>query len=231
MQITPHLYWYPWQGYGNNCNTVILAGEKTVLFDPGHVRNEYRENCLEQLESKMSQDGFSLEKVDLIICTHTHPDHFESAVFIRQHSGAKLAVHRDEEQILKLMSKAYQERMGDKAPDLSVDILLQEGELEIGANSRIALQVLHTPGHSPGSVSFYCPGEKALITGDTIFMGSIGRTDLPGGDMKAMSRSVKKLNSIGGVEWVLPGHMDLIEGSDNIKKNFSRIKNFFLGIG
>lgn len=224
MLLGGKVYWYPWEGYGNNCNTYLIAGEKNVLVDPGHLRNEFRESCMDTLEQKLKKDGFSFEDIKLIICTHGHPDHFESASFLRDKSGARVAIHKDEEPMLQAISGIYRERQGDNAPDMTPDILLDEGELEAGDT---VIKVIHTPGHSPGSVSFYLPEEKALISGDTVFRGSIGRTDLPGGNMDTMKESVDKLSLLDDIEWLLPGHMDLVEGNENVKRNFETIKNYF----
>ncbi len=224
MLLTGNIYWYPWEGYGNNCNTYLLAGEKNVLVDPGHLRNESRESCMDALERKVKADGFSFEDIHLIICTHGHPDHYESASFLREKSGARIAIHKDEEPMLQAMAGIYRERQGDNAPDLNPDIFLDEGDLEVGD---LAIKVIHTPGHSPGSVCFYLPNENALISGDTVFRSSIGRTDLPGGDMEAMRESVDKLSLLDNVQLLLPGHMDQVEGEENVKRNFQTIKNFF----
>lgn len=224
MKLRERIYGYPWRGYGNNCNTYLLVGEKKVLVDPGHVVNEFRENCLDTLQKQLEKDGFSLDDVDMVLCTHGHPDHYESASTVREKSGARVAIFKEEESLLDAMARMFRERRGDDAPDLTPDILIEEGELEVGD---ITLEVIHTPGHSPGSTCFYFADEKTLITGDTIFRGSIGRTDLPGGDMGAMKDSVNKLAQMEDVELLLTGHMEHVEGTEEIKRNFSSIKNFF----
>jgi hydroxyacylglutathione hydrolase len=103
------------------------------------------------------------------------------------------------------------------------DILLQEGDLQIGD---IALQVLHTPGHSPGSICLYWPAEKALFTGDLIFNQGIGRTDLPGGNGQALKESIRKASALD-VEILLPGHGDAISGRDAVRKNFEGVESFW----
>jgi hydroxyacylglutathione hydrolase len=106
---------------------------------------------------------------------------------------------------------------------------LEEGELSLYPKdpSGEKIRVITSPGHSPGCVCFYLPGEKALISGDTIFQNSIGRTDLPGGDMEIMGKSVEKLASLKGIELLLPGHMDYISGAAAVDNNFTQIKRFF----
>ncbi len=224
MHLQGKIYAYPWRGHGNNCNTYLLAGEKNVLVDPGHIRNEFRESCLETLEKELAEDGFNWENIDIILCTHGHPDHFESAGTVRDKSGARVFLFKEEEPLLDAMARMFRERYGDNAPELSTDVLLDEGQLELGD---IALEVIHTPGHSPGSACFYFPAENVLISGDTVFRGSIGRTDLPGGDMGSMKSSVDKLANLSGVELLLPGHMDPVKGEEEVKRNFMSIKTFF----
>lgn len=225
MLLTDNLFWYPWEGYGNNCNTYLIQGGKNILIDPGHLRNELGEKCLERLQKKLEQDGISFKDIHLIICTHGHPDHYEAAPAIREQSGVRIAVHKDEEYLLEAMARIYRERGGDDAIDFTPDILIQEGDLEVGGT---VLKVLHTPGHSPGSICLYHQREKALVSGDTVFRSSIGRTDLPGGDMEAMKESINKLALIKEeIQWLLPGHMNMIEGPDNVNLNFTTIKNYF----
>ena len=227
MQITEKLYWYPWQGRANNCNSYLYKGEQTILFDPGHIRNELNENCYEMLVSQLSKDGVNLKDIDLILCTHGHPDHVESAGLVREDSGARFAIHADDQFILEAIAQQYSARSGKELPSLEADLNLKEGKLDLGKDSSDQIEVLHTPGHSPGCVCFYLPEEKALISGDTIFEGSIGRTDFPGGDMAAMGRSVDKLMQVTDIEYLLPGHMNCVTGVEAVRSNLKRIKGVF----
>ncbi len=229
MQLTEKLYWYPWQGMANNCNSYLYRGEQLILFDPGHINNELNENCLERLSSQISDDGFDLNDLDLVLCTHGHPDHVEAVGQIREQSGARFGIHKDDEFILEAMAKHYANQGGEDFPSLKPDFYLEEGDLDSGSGKEAGeqIKVLHTPGHSPGCVCFYLPGEKALISGDTVFEGSIGRADLPGGDMDTLGRSVEKLASLEDIEMLLPGHMGYVSGSAAVKRNIEQIKRFF----
>jgi len=225
MQITEKLYCYPWQGSGNNCNTYLYAGEKTILIDPGHIQNELGERCLQRLLVGLEQDGFTPEQLDLLLCTHSHTDHCEAAVYFKEQKEIALAMHKDEEEHMEAIARFYLQMTGRKPQKPKIDLFLQEGELAVGKEDII--QVLHTPGHSPGSLSFYFPAERALITGDVVFYGSIGRTDLPDGDIQILEKSVKKLAAITDVDWLLPGHMQTVKGQQAIQRNYQLIQQMF----
>ena len=229
MQLTEKLYWYPWQGRANNCNSIIYTGSKMVLFDPGHIYNDFNESCLETLHRQADADGLSLKDVDLILCTHGHPDHVEAAGLVRKESGAAFGISRDDEFILEAITQHYASRSGKELPDLKPDFYLEEGMLNLNEDEPDGekIQVITSPGHSPGCVCFYLPAEKTLISGDTIFQNSIGRTDLPGGDLNIMAESVDKLAALDNIERLLPGHMGHIAGAAEVKNNFSQIKRFF----
>ncbi len=229
MQLTGQLYYYPWQGRANNCNSYLLKGAQTILFDPGHIYNELNESCLEMLTRGMAADGIDINDVDLVLCTHGHPDHVEAAGTIRGQSGARFHIHRDDEFILDAISQHYAAQKGRELPSLKPDLYLREGRLEPDAEGGEGdqIEIIHTPGHSPGGVCFYLPAYKALISGDTVFEGSIGRADLPGGNMATLGASVEKLSRLEGIELLLPGHMGHIEGEAAVKENFEQIKRFF----
>jgi hydroxyacylglutathione hydrolase len=82
--------------------------------------------------------------------------------------------------------------------------------------------VIYTPGHSPGSISLYLPETKILFTGDLLFKGGVGRTDLPGGNGSQLKESIKSLTQLE-IEWLLPGHGEIVSGATDIKTNFDRV--------
>ena len=226
MRLIDNLYYYIWRGMGNNCNTYLFAGETLTLIDPGHVRNELGEPCMEILLDAMKKDGFEPQDIELIILTHSHPDHCEAAATIIRKSKARLAIHRDEEEYFKSIGERITRLFGLEPVKLEPDFFLEEGELKLGKQAGIELTVLMTPGHSPGSVSLYWAKEKALITGDAVFSGSIGRTDLPGGSGEMLKESIQRLSQLD-VEYLLPGHMDIVTGKKNVERNFAMIKCMF----
>jgi len=218
MKLDSDLYAYPWMSMQeNNCNTYLLGGDVPVLIDPGH------QHLVKNLIAQMEKDKNRLEDIRLIIATHVHPDHFEaSQTFAR--AGVLMAMHPEEEKFLKEVGSEFYRAFGGEMPDMKVDFFLKEGQLKVGSTT---LQVLHTPGHSPGSISLYWPEKKALFTGDAVFYMGVGRTDLPGGDGHLLRESIERLSRLDA-EWLLSGHGEVIRGKRNIQQNFRYIRtNFF----
>ena len=234
MKLVENLYCYIWPGRGNNCNTYVFAnvldgGRPHVVIDPGHLVNEFREPCFEQLLASMVGDGLRPEDVGLIINTHSHPDHCEAsqalADITRSNAGqgqakqALIAFHEDEVAYRREMAQRFGMHV-----EMEPDLLLREGDLDLG---NVHLKVLHTPGHSPGSISLYWADQRVLITGDVVFYGGIGRTDLPGGDGQLLKQSIERLSEFD-TEYLLPGHSTqfgmIVQGKDKITKNFRFIK-------
>jgi glyoxylase-like metal-dependent hydrolase (beta-lactamase superfamily II) len=103
------------------------------------------------------------------------------------------------------------------------EIQLREGDLKIGD---LDFEVIHTPGHSPGSVCIYWPERKTLFTGDVVFNQGIGRTDLPGGNGQKLKESIMKISRLE-VDYVLTGHGDIVEGKEAVKNNFKAIEDLW----
>ncbi len=220
MKLTENLYAYVWEGNDNNCNTYlfahVLTENKHIIIDPGHVITPYlREPAYDMLVKKIGQDGLKVEDIGLVILTHAHPDHFESAKKFKEKSKCLIAMYQTDEQI-------YQMFGGGK-----VDLLLEEGELKLDKKIQEKLEIYHTPGHSPGHISIYWPSKKALAVGDVIFYRNTGRVDLPGGDPAQLKMSIDKLSKLD-VEYLLCGHPydnpGVIQGKDAVKKNFEFVK-------
>jgi len=225
MYLLPNLYYYIWQGMGNNCNSYLITGKTLTLIDPGHINNEYGEPCLKRLSNAMKADGFNIDDVDLIIITHEHPDHFESAPVINK-GKAKIVMYQSKDNYNKLAHGPIGRAIGLKPMEFKPDIFVKDGDiLDLGG---ISLNILYSPGHSPESMCLYWEETKALITGDVIFMMSIGRTDFPGGDITLLKQSIVRLSQLD-VDYLLPGHMDIVTGKDKVQRNFAAVRNSFFG--
>jgi hydroxyacylglutathione hydrolase len=155
--------------------------------------------------------------VDYIVCTHAHFDHVGAIPKIKKETGAKVVIHRDEIDIYHGaadMAAFWGYNISPlPEPDFFVD---DDDEIKIGD---LTFRVLHTPGHSPGSMCLF--GEGIVITGDTLFAGSVGRTDFHGGDMNKLRTSFDRLMSLPPATKVLAGH-----GPDSTIET-ERSENFF----
>lgn len=216
MKLTEGLYAYPWQDIMvNNCNSYLLKGELTILIDPGHSA------FLDNLFQAMRADNILPEEVDLVINTHAHPDHAEGNSFF-QNDKTLITLHQDEDLYLKGEGSQLYKLFGLDILPFQAEFYLTEGWVELGG---ISLEVYHTPGHSPGSISLYWPAKKALITGDVLFYQGVGRTDIPGADGELLRRSLDKLAQLDA-EFLLPGHGDLVIGRDKIRDNQALIQQY-----
>ncbi|MBI2108219.1 MBL fold metallo-hydrolase [Candidatus Woesearchaeota archaeon] len=160
----------------------VIADSKTkeaAIVDPGWDAGILLDFC--------NKNNLKIKK---ILLTHTHYDHINDVEYIFKKTNAEVYAHSSEaEPIRKINNKI--KIIGFKNRD----------KINVG---KIEIEVLHTPGHSPGSSCFIFDGK--IITGDTLFVGSIGRTDLPGGDLKVMAESLKRLKELDGNLEVYPGH-------------------------
>ena len=217
MQISHQVHGFFWQSpTTNNCNTYLVQGSTPVLIDPGHV------DLFDHVQRGLRELNLDLDDIGLVISTHAHPDHIEAVQLFAQ-GASKHALHEQEWQMIKAMEKeitmAFDLELGAILPE----VLLTEGDLNVGD---LELQVIHTPGHSPGSVVLYWPQEKVLFSGDLIFRGGVGRTDLPGGNGSVLKESIKRLTELE-IEWILPGHGDIVLGVPEVKANFNQIEQVF----
>lgn len=172
-------------------NCYLIANEDvSLVIDPAECTDE-------MVEFLNSAEG---EK--LILLTHSHFDHINGAGELKNLTGSRIAVHAldaDGTTDAKLNLSAY---FGTYCPPFKADVLLEDGQILNFKDTRI--KVLHTPGHTIGSACFLF--DEFLISGDTLFKMSIGRTDFPGGDFKQISSSLKKLMQLDEKIKVLSGH-------------------------
>ncbi len=217
MRIQDDVYWYKERGF-LDANTYVIKDKITVLIDPGS------ENYLERKLEEMREDGIDAKEVDLIMITHLHPDHCDATVALKELSGAKVALHPSQLRYLDIMAEEALKFIGiGMEKKFDADLVLED-KLNIGNTE---LKIIHTPGHSPGSVCFYTLAKKILICGDLVFEKSVGRTDLPFGNKEELKSSIKKV-SILDTELLLPGHGAIIKGKSNVKRNYEFVKEVYL---
>jgi hydroxyacylglutathione hydrolase len=139
-----------------------------------------------------------------IINTHGHSDHTAGNEAIKAATGAQLLIHKlDANRLGKVVHKTFSRILGGKGSPVP-DVLLNDNDL-IQISDGANLRVIHTPGHTPGSMCLYSDGH--IFTGDTLFVGAVGRTDLPGGSSKQLLASVReKIYTLPGSTIVWPGH-------------------------
>jgi hydroxyacylglutathione hydrolase len=180
------------------CNCVIIGDEQTknaIVVDPGED--------VEQIADVLRRHEL---KVKAIIATHAHIDHVGALASLKQLTGAPAMIHEGDVPLYEQLAQQAA-WLGVPTPSTTaLDRLLMEGErLEVGGHT---LHVLHTPGHSPGSVSFVVDQvTPTVLSGDTLFAGSIGRTDLWGGSFPEIIDSIRtKLLTFPDEVVVVPGH-------------------------
>lgn len=181
-------------------NTFVLYDQtgECIIIDPGcQVREEQ--------DALVKFIGNNKLTPVLLINTHCHIDHVFGNKFVSDMYGLSPRFHRLEGVVLQAMIP-YAASMGAHyTPSPPAEIYLEEGKQILFGDS--ALDSLFTPGHSPGSLSFFSAEDRLLIGGDVLFQGSIGRTDLPGGDFDTLIRSIKtQLLPLGDDVKILPGH-------------------------
>ena len=181
-------------------NTYIFrrdGSDRGLIVDPG----DEADKLLAAIEALGMQ-------LDGIILTHTHFDHVGAVAPLARATGAEVWVPKIEAFVLADIMKFVP--WPGFGPYESYDA---EHELEGGERLELAgfeIDVLSTPGHSPGHVTFSIPDEGAIFSGDVLFQGSIGRTDLPGGDFDTLMESIRSLvDTLPGETTVYPGHMDI----------------------
>ena len=165
--------------------------KEAIVVDPG----DEPDRIIDTFDEKKLQ-------VKYIICSHAHFDHVGAVPEIKEYTKAPLLIHGDEMDIYNA-AKDMAAFFGYDISELpSPDTILKEGdEIRIGNN---LFKILHTPGHSPGGICIY--GNGLLVTGDTLFAGSVGRTDFHGGSIERLKESFKRLMSLPEETVVLPGH-------------------------
>ena len=179
------------------CNCSVIGDEasrEAMVIDPG--------DQIEDVLAAVRKHGLQVKQ---IVITHAHIDHVGGAMKLRRLTGAPILLNQNDSALLKMLD--VQAAWIGVAPPEAVEI---DHDLADGDTVRaggLSASVLHTPGHTEGSVCLYFPAESKLIAGDTLFAGSIGRTDLPGGSFEKILRSLhQRVLALPDDTVVIPGH-------------------------
>lgn len=165
--------------------------------------------------------------LELIILTHCHYDHIGAVPEIVQATGAKVAMHEKDVPLLNNGRASVSRMFNAQQPSLKIDIVLRDGDvIDLGDAS---LTVIHTPGHTPGSICLHDRDSKVLFTGDTVFEGgSFGRTDI-GGDAEQMITSLERLTKVDATA-LYPGHGGPVTGrvKESLMASYSNARHMLL---
>ncbi len=181
------------------------AANSYLLFRPS------REDALlidagDDFDALMAKIETSGKRLTDILLTHGHFDHIITAKALRDATGARIHIHPLDAAYLRnpaLNMLGMVEATKTPFEPFSADAMLSEGPMLAAG---LSIQVIACPGHTPGGVSFYLPEQRALYSGDTLFSVGFGRYDLPGGNVRALYASIKRLTALPGLTLLLPGH-------------------------
>jgi hydroxyacylglutathione hydrolase len=180
-----------------HCNCTILGDEVTreaIVVDPG--------DNIPEILSRLQKHGLTLRQ---IVITHAHIDHVGGAVQLKRATGAPVFLNQKDLGLLSAM-EMQAGWIGVRTPEVAPPDASAEDGLAVGL-ATLPGEVIHTPGHTPGSICLLFQKQNLLLAGDTLFAGSIGRTDLPGGDGRQILRSLRdRLLILPDTTRVLPGH-------------------------
>lgn len=185
-------------GLGFDSNIYLIIDEVTTLIDAGTGQN------FKIVKQNLNKLGIKPSDINLLINTHCHFDHTGGdRDFVD--AGCEVAIHELEAELIRKgdQTVTMAEGFGVRLEPIKVARELHEGDrVELG---ELVLEIIHTPGHTRGSICLYDPKQRVLFSGDTVFCEGVGRTDLPTSDSEALVRSLRKLAALE-VEGLYPGH-------------------------
>ncbi|NLJ78407.1 MAG: MBL fold metallo-hydrolase [Tissierellia bacterium] len=179
--------------YAANCYLIYESDSmEAIIIDPGGDSDD--------IISRVEDLGL---KVKYIILTHGHADHIAGVAELRDYFNVPVAIHKEDEPMLRDSDRNFSSTMATGEIEIDPDILLdEETKIEFGG---LPIKIIHTPGHTPGGITINI--ENYLFTGDTLFAGSIGRTDFPGGSFEDIIASIKEKLLVYPDDTILyPGH-------------------------
>lgn len=190
-----------------NCYIAVTAPGQCVAFDIGGTPR--------LLLEYLKMNNLKLTKIFL---THGHFDHISGVEDVRAATGAEVFVHESDAPMLESSALSLHASMSIM-PFKNITVYSIVRDNCVITDGNVSFRVLHTPGHSHGSVCYICDEEKVIFSGDTLFCCSIGRTDFHGGDSNYMKQSLRKLYDLDGDYKVYPGHNETTELEYERKNN------------
>jgi hydroxyacylglutathione hydrolase len=198
------------------CNCSVIGDEGTreaLVIDPG--------DDIEDVLALIRKHNLRLKQ---IVITHAHIDHVGGAMKLRAATGSPILLNHNDHALLQMLD-AQAAWIGVEPPG-KVEIDQSLGQADLVRAGSLTAEVIHTPGHTEGSICLYFPTERKLIAGDTLFAGSIGRTDLPGGSFEKIIRSLHgKVLALPDETIVVPGHGPLTTIGDERESNPFLVKS------
>ncbi len=191
-------------GVGYDSNVYLIEDDDPIVVDAG--TGMFAESTLTEISK-----AIPLKKVGRIVLTHCHYDHIGGAEILQKATGGKIFLHEEEARPILAgdMSLTASDMFGKRLGQLEIEPIRTGQTVDTGAGHFV---VLHTPGHSPGSICLFDKDSASAIVGDTVFCdGAVGRWDLPGGDLAQLISSLKTLQKLG-IRNMYPGHGSFAEG-------------------
>ncbi len=198
------------EAFANSFLVIDEATSEAVYIDPGYF--------LENAQSAIKNSGAHIK---YLLHTHGHFDHILGTHAAKEELGAQIAIHPADERCLSSRLYSLMDTFGVYDAELipeKADLYLNDGDIIRFGNSE--LEVMHTPGHTPGGVCFISHSDRVIFSGDTLFRSTAGRTDCVGGNFEELCASLKKLISLEGNYTVYPGHSIATDLDHERKRNF-----------
>jgi len=214
MKLTDHLYYYPECGMLDS-NTYVIKDHINIIIDIGSLQ------FLQNLIKDLKRDGINPEDLKVILNTHFHLDHYMANEEFKKLFGSTILAHPLQKEFYDTTVIETARFFGMQPVPNKEDAIIDLTEL---AKGNLQLDMIPVPGHSQDSIGIYSKKEKFLICGDVIFNENTGRVDLPGGNAEQLKQSIELLSKLD-IQYLLPGHMDIVKGNAAVKNNFRYVKD------